>query len=424
MLTLTLAPAVFGAEPPVDAQSGEGQLNHSTSSEPLVQETLKGQIEARARELERINEELERTQKSLDTTKGERVSLQNELQRLEYATNQLKLNIRADEVSISKLGLELRALSFDISDIESATKSKRSAIVQVFRLLQRSSDVSPLIVFLRNESLADGVLEAQALSDLNTQLAVDIGSLRTLQGELAEKLDDASVKKDAVTRHRKNLENRTSIVQDQTRTRQVLLTETKSKESEYAKQVAELQKLQQEIAEEIESLDAELRTKIDPSLLPAARPGVLALPVDPPLVTQKYGSTKFAQTAYPGKWHNGTDFRAPLGTPIVAAESGRVAAVGDQDSFKGCYRGAYGKFIVINHNNNLTTLYAHLSRQAVRVGEEVTRGQLIGYSGSTGYATGAHLHFTVFAQPTFYMGPSRVCGTMPFGGDLNPERYL
>ena len=183
------------------------------------------------------------------------------------------------------------------------------------------------------------------------------------------------------------------------------------------------QKRQQEIADEIESIDAELRSKIDLSLLPVAKPGILGLPVEGvAMITQRYGATDFAKSAYRGKLHNGIDFRAVVGSPIIAAEAGIVVGVGDQDAY--CYRGAYGKYIAINHGNNLTTLYAHLSRQVVKKGQKVERGELVGYSGRTGYATGPHLHFTVFAQPTFYMGQSRTCGLMPFGGDLNPIGYL
>ena len=140
------------------------------------------------------------------------------------------------------------------------------------------------------------------------------------------------------------------------------------------------------------------------------------------VLTQGFGATEFAKNGYKGKWHNGVDFGVPLGTTILAAEDGTVVAVGNQDSY--CYRGAYGKFIVIEHKNNLTTLYAHLSQYIVKKGDVIKRGQVIGYSGKTGYATGPHLHFTVFAGPTFYMGPSKVCGPMPFGGDLNPLGYL
>ena len=100
---------------------------------------------------------------------------------------------------------------------------------------------------------------------------------------------------------------------------------------------------------------------------------------------------------------------------------GKEMATGDQDKY--CYRGAYGKFILIEHKNNLTTLYAHLSRQIVKENDIVKRGDLIGYVGKTGYAIGPHLHFTVYGTPVL-MKQSRVCGLMPFGGYLNPLDYL
>ena len=140
------------------------------------------------------------------------------------------------------------------------------------------------------------------------------------------------------------------------------------------------------------------------------------------ILSQDYGATKFAKYGYLGKWHNGVDFAAPVSTPIFSAEKGKVVAVGNSDAY--CYRGAYGKFIVIEHENNLTTLYSHLSLQVVKVGDIISRGQLIGYAGKTGYATGPHLHFTIFASQTFRMGPSRICGLLPYGGDLNPMDYL
>jgi len=177
------------------------------------------------------------------------------------------------------------------------------------------------------------------------------------------------------------------------------------------------------VAVRTSAIELFLRTKIDPALLPKLEPGVLGFPLENiKRITQGYGSTEFAQYGYKGKWHNGVDMGAPIGTPVLSAEDGKVFAIGNQDAY--CYKGAYGKFIVIHHENNLTTLYAHLSKIAVDEGQEIKRGEVIGYVGSSGYATGSHLHLTVFAQPTFYMGPSKVCGPMPFGGDLNPLGYL
>ncbi|MEK9183687.1 MAG: M23 family metallopeptidase, partial [Patescibacteria group bacterium] len=75
--------------------------------------------------------------------------------------------------------------------------------------------------------------------------------------------------------------------------------------------------------------------------------------------------------------------------------SGVVEDIGNTDTIKGCY--SYGKWALIRHSNGLSTLYAHLSLIKVKKGQNVAMGETVGYSGSTGYATGPHLHFTVYA---------------------------
>lgn len=80
----------------------------------------------------------------------------------------------------------------------------------------------------------------------------------------------------------------------------------------------------------------------------------------------------------------------------MAVLAGNVRATGNTDAYKGCY--SYGKWILIEHVNGLTTLYAHLSEISVNAGEAVATGEVIGYSGNTGYSTGPHLHFTTYAS--------------------------
>jgi murein DD-endopeptidase MepM/ murein hydrolase activator NlpD len=100
------------------------------------------------------------------------------------------------------------------------------------------------------------------------------------------------------------------------------------------------------------------------------------------------------------KMHTGIDLSAGMGTPIKAADSGTVVQAG--------WRGGYGKCVVISHGNGVATLYAHQSVISVSVGDTVERGQAIGNVGSTGYSTGAHLHFEVRVD----------------GSPVDPMRYL
>jgi murein DD-endopeptidase MepM/ murein hydrolase activator NlpD len=88
--------------------------------------------------------------------------------------------------------------------------------------------------------------------------------------------------------------------------------------------------------------------------------------------------------------HNGVDLSAPAGTPIYAAASGTATTVKSD----GGYNSGYGNYVVISHPNGTSTLYAHMSSVAIAAGS-VSKGQVIGYVGRTGIATGNHLHFEV-----------------------------
>lgn len=88
--------------------------------------------------------------------------------------------------------------------------------------------------------------------------------------------------------------------------------------------------------------------------------------------------------------YNGVDLAAPIGTPVLAAASGEVIV-----SKGSGWNGGYGNYVVVKHTNGTQTLYAHLSSNAVGVGTSVKAGSVVGYVGSTGRSTGAHLHFEV-----------------------------
>jgi murein DD-endopeptidase MepM/ murein hydrolase activator NlpD len=88
--------------------------------------------------------------------------------------------------------------------------------------------------------------------------------------------------------------------------------------------------------------------------------------------------------------YNAVDLAAPSGTPIVASAAGTVVVARE-----GGWNGGYGSYVVISHDNGSQTLYAHMSKVAAYDGETVTQGQLIGYVGKTGLATGPHVHFEI-----------------------------
>lgn len=116
------------------------------------------------------------------------------------------------------------------------------------------------------------------------------------------------------------------------------------------------------------------------------RRAFLSAPVEFSRISSGF-SMRFHPVLQTWRAHNGTDFAAPTGTPARTVGDGTVEFAGVQNG--------YGNVVFIKHRNNSETVYAHLSRINVQAGQTVTQGQTIGLVGSTGWATGPHLHFEV-----------------------------
>ncbi|MGZ8369435.1 MAG: M23 family metallopeptidase, partial [Caulobacteraceae bacterium] len=114
---------------------------------------------------------------------------------------------------------------------------------------------------------------------------------------------------------------------------------------------------------------------------------LLRTPVDGARITSTFGMRRHPILGY-NKMHQGIDFAAGTGTPVLASGDGVV--------IEARRWGGYGNWVRVRHNNGWETGYAHLSKFAVRPGQHVSQGQLIAYSGSTGRSTGPHLHYEIW----------------------------
>lgn len=124
----------------------------------------------------------------------------------------------------------------------------------------------------------------------------------------------------------------------------------------------------------------------------AIAPDRLAWPLSDWVLTQSYGCTALdmepaAAWCPTGHFHSGLDLAAPEGTPVHAAARGVVRAAEDP--------GGYGLYVVVDHGGGVSTLYGHLERTRLGNGVAVRAGDDLGFVGSTGLSTGAHLHFEV-----------------------------
>jgi murein DD-endopeptidase MepM/ murein hydrolase activator NlpD len=130
------------------------------------------------------------------------------------------------------------------------------------------------------------------------------------------------------------------------------------------------------------------------------RKAFLKSPLNYTRITSRFSTGRYHPILKIVRPHNGVDYAAPMGTPVVAASDGVVSHAG----WKGGHptvngmTGGYGKTVMIRHSNGYETLYGHLNGYAkgVRKGVRVTQNQVIGYVGQTGLSTGPHLHYTVY----------------------------
>lgn len=110
------------------------------------------------------------------------------------------------------------------------------------------------------------------------------------------------------------------------------------------------------------------------------------------------------------KFHHGMDFSAPRGTPVYATGNGRIERADNRSA-------GYGNHIRVDHGYGYTSLYAHLFKYNVSVGQQVQRGDIIGYIGSTGRSQGPHLHYEIFKED------NRINPINFYYGHLSPEEF-
>jgi murein DD-endopeptidase MepM/ murein hydrolase activator NlpD len=139
---------------------------------------------------------------------------------------------------------------------------------------------------------------------------------------------------------------------------------------------------------------------------------LLRTPVDGARVTSGFGMRHHPIQGY-NKMHKGIDFGAPTGTPIFAAGDGVVSRAG--------WFSGFGKYVSIKHGGTYATAYGHMSQIAVRAGQRVRQGQVIGRVGSTGNSTGPHLHFEVL-QSGVQINPIKLAN-LSVGSKLSGKQY-
>jgi murein DD-endopeptidase MepM/ murein hydrolase activator NlpD len=347
--------------------------------------TEEDQLKTLKKKLELSKQKLLKVKKKEESALGELAVVKKRLKRTQHNLSLTKDKIKSNQSKIGKLTNELSITEGELSIKEKKLAERMSEVY-------KSSGMNYLEVLISSRSMSDFINRAYFF-----------GKVVEYDSRLVQE-----IRKDAqkVRGKKALLENKTREIKGlarvfakkkgefavQAEKRNKIYKSLKQRRREYEAQIAELDKSSKQ-------LEVLILKKI------AARKGgrvlgsgAMAWPVRG-RITSRFGYRR--HPIWGGRHHHtGLDIAAKYGTAVKSADSGEVI-------FSGWWDG-YGKAVVVDHGRKTTTVYAHLSRIYKKVGAVVAKGQVIGLVGSTGYSTGAHLHFEVRKN----------------GKPVNPVRFL
>ncbi|MDO8492920.1 MAG: peptidoglycan DD-metalloendopeptidase family protein [bacterium] len=435
LLLISISLTVITLEARIDTVKAEEIVAVATEAlNPLdeAKNTLQAKINQKNKEIADLEAEIKGFKAEIQKTTGQTKTLQGALNSLELTRKKLTADISVTAKKIDAATLSIESLGGQINDKQEAISVQQDGLRATLKQTNEADALSLVEIFLENNTLSDVWNSQNTLRELRDNMREKTNLLLSIKTDLTNTKISTEKKQRELLSLRMQLADQKKIVEVNKSQTTALLNETKNKESNYKKLLTDREAKRLAFEKELNDYESQLKLIIDPNSFPGVSK-VLRPPLDELLVTQLFGDTDFARThpgAYSGKGHNGVDFRATIGTKVYAALAGIIQATGDTDTV--CPNASYGRWVLIKHGNGLSTIYAHLSLIKASVGQVVETGDLIGYSGNTGYTTGPHLHFTLYASQGLRLVnlPSKVCrGTyyVPVAdlkAYLNPMLYL
>lgn len=412
-------------------------LSITTSTSPVsivyadTVDELQKKIEERNRNIEQLNKEIQTYSELTDKTSKEALSLQKVIKELEANAKVLDLDIKRLKEKIEVTNLDIKRLDINIDESKEKIAELQDGIGASIRNIQRSESTSMIETLLGQRNFTDFLTEVDSQLSFNDAVQGKILEIRNEKQKLETNKTAQETRKKDLVKLQTELSDKKKVVEYDKSEQNKALTETKNQEKNFQKILKDKLALKAAFEKEIFEYESQIKYTLDPSSIPKAGSTALAWPVDKVIITQRFGKTVAAKRLYISGSHNGVDFGVPIGTAVKASAGGTVLGTGDTDLT--CKGASFGRWVFIRHDNGLASIYAHLSVISATEGQRVETGSIIGYSGSTGYSTGPHLHLSVYAADAVKVEnrPSVSCGgrvyrmpIAPIDAYLDPMVYL
>ncbi|MDE0243430.1 MAG: peptidoglycan DD-metalloendopeptidase family protein [Candidatus Kaiserbacteria bacterium] len=380
-------------------QDGDYEPTETTliRDNPEIQD-LQRQITEQGDRIQKTHEEIEQINNELERVHTRKQTLQNELETLSLIDRQNEVHLRSTEEAVKQSQLKIQSLNSSIADNALNVQLLRHVLQKNYRRKNEFDLQGSATHIFLHPSFFEVLQWAEETGRYTEALQDHLDLLEMETARLEYNREEVLTERDTLESRQQELADRKKIHAFSLNQKRVLVSKTKNDEAVYQQMLAMKKKEFLELQRDLLEYQSRIDYLRDPTRIPDPQPGLLRLPFDGSMpVTQEFGETSFARansSRYGRPFHNGIDFGTPIGTEILAAADGVIVGVGNTDIVPSCQ--SWGKWVLIEHPFGLTTMYAHLSLTKVRLGQKVKSGDLIGYSGSTGFSTGPHLHFGVY----------------------------
>lgn len=372
----------FVAQAKSSSQSKLDKINQNIENAEKELESLKDQAADKQRYADVLMKKVDLLEDKLDSLEDSKESLQKEIDAVQKRINETQAEIEKAQAEIEKKQKEFDGVYEEYC--------------QRLRAMYISGNVSMLEVLLESGDISSILTRAEMVKSVSEQDSATLDDLMKKMDEINKEREELAQDKIQLGKDKESLNSRKAELQKSIDDYNASKAELNEEVQECNAALKELGNKQSEVKETIE-VNEEQKRKIEAEINNALSgsssnkpgndnytPGTGQLAYPTSYRTISAGYPNYSN----GSYHGGVDWPCPTGTPVHAADSG-VVVIAKKLTY------SYGQYILIDHGNGLSTLYAHNSSLVVSQGQSVQKGQIIAYSGETGNATGPHVHFEV-----------------------------
>ncbi len=387
--------SAFTAQAKTSSQSKLDKINQNIKEAQKELDSLDDQVADKKAYSDALMKKIDLLQDKLDALESNRDDLQNEIDAVQKRIDETQADINQAEKEIEKKEQEFDGVYEEYC--------------QRLRAMYISGNVSMLEVLLESGDISSILTRAEMVKSVSEQDSATLDDLMTKMEEINKEREELANNKIQLGKDKDSLNSRKQELQKSIDEYNSSKAELNAEVEECNAALASLDDKRSEVKETL-NVNQEQKRQIEAEINNALSGSGSNKPGSGnynPGTGQLAYPTSYRQISagYPnysnGSYHGGVDWPCPTGTAVHASDSG-VVVIAKKLTY------SYGQYILIDHGNGLSTLYAHNSSLVVGVGDKVSKGQIIAYSGESGNATGPHVHFEV-----------RLNGTR-----VNPMSYL